>query len=157
MPSMSSGEEAWHQVTKQFQLFGDQIKRVYEERSGATEEGKEKFKEAMDTVTGALDSSVSAIGSTFADAEVKEQASSAAQALVGALSETFTEAAAGLRRAWGSVAGPAAGTSELADADADSSATREEPETAADAAAAPHVDPASDTDPDADSSATREP
>ncbi len=104
---MGDVESAWKEVGEKFQELGykfrDHYRKLEAERTdgeGTTEESEKAFKK----VTDELDTAFSSVGNAFRDAEVKDDAKTAANSLLSAFGATFQEIGDAFQRAVGRTA-----------------------------------------------------
>jgi ABC-type transporter Mla subunit MlaD len=102
--AMGDVESAWKEVGEKFTELGYKFRDHYrkleaerEESGETTEESEQAFKK----VTDELDTAFSSVGNAFRDAEVKDDAKAAANALLAAFGATFQEVGDALQRAIG--------------------------------------------------------
>jgi len=99
---MGDVETAWKEVGDKFtdlgSRFRDHYRKLEAERSDgteATEESEQAFKKVADQ----LDTAFAAVGNAFRDAEVKDDARTAANSLLAAFGATFQEIGDAFHRA----------------------------------------------------------
>ena len=104
---MGDVESAWKEVGEKFTELGykfrDHYRKLEAERTdgeGTTEESEKAFKK----VTDELDTAFSSVGNAFRDAEVKDDAKTAANSLLSAFGATFQEIGDAFQRAVGRTA-----------------------------------------------------
>jgi len=101
---MGDVESAWKEVGEKFTELGykfrDHYRKLESERADsgeATEESEQAFKKVADEV----DTAFSSVGNAFRDADVKDDAKSAANSLLAAFGATFQEVGDAFQRAIG--------------------------------------------------------
>lgn len=101
---MGDVESAWKEVGEKFTELGyrfrDHYRKLEAEREDggeATEETEQAFKKVADE----LDTAFSSVGNAFRDAEVKDDAKTAANSLLAAFGATFQEVGDAFQRAIG--------------------------------------------------------
>ncbi len=104
---MGDVESAWKEVGEKFTELGyrfrDHYRKLEAEREGGgetTEESEKAFKKVADE----LDTAFSSVGNAFRDAEVKDEAKTAANSLLAAFGATFQEIGDAFQRAVGRTA-----------------------------------------------------
>ena len=101
---MGDVESAWKEVGEKFQELGYKFRDHYRkletdraEDGETTEESEKAFKKVADE----LDTAFSSVGNAFRDAEVKDDAKTAANSLLAAFGATFQEIGDAFQRAVG--------------------------------------------------------
>jgi hypothetical protein len=101
---MGDVESAWKEVGEKFTELGYKFRDHYrkleadrEETGEATEEAEKAFKKVADE----LDTAFSSVGNAFRDADVKDDAKTAANSLLAAFGATFQEIGDAFQRAIG--------------------------------------------------------
>jgi hypothetical protein len=96
-------EAAWGRVSEQFASLGETLRRRYEEQDQEQEapdrqRSQESVQDALRSIGDAADRLATSVGSVIRDPAVKQEARSAAAALVDALSMTFSRLGEDVRR-----------------------------------------------------------
>jgi hypothetical protein len=101
---MGDVESAWKEVGEKFTELGYKFRDHYRKLEAERAEGGETSEEsekAFKKVTDELDTAFSSVGNAFRDAEVKDDAKTAANSLLAAFGATFQEIGDALQRAIG--------------------------------------------------------
>ena len=101
---MGEVESAWKEVGEKFQELGYKFRDHYRKlETDRTEDGEttEESEKAFKKVADELDTAFSSVGNAFRDAEVKDDAKTAANSLLAAFGATFQEIGDAFQRAVG--------------------------------------------------------
>lgn len=127
---MGDVESAWREVGEKFTELGYKFRDHYRkleaeraDRGETTEESEKAFKKVADE----LDTAFSSVGNAFRDAEVKDDAKTAANSLLAAFGATFQEIGDAFQRAFGRTESDLETGAEESAADEAAEATPDEP------------------------------
>ena len=104
---MGDVESAWKEVGEKFTELGYKFRDHYRKLEAERDEGGETTEEsekAFKKVADELDTAFSSVGNAFRDAEVKDDAKTAANSLLAAFGATFQESGDAFQRAVGRTA-----------------------------------------------------
>lgn len=104
---MGDVESAWKEVGEKFTELGYKFRDHYRKLESEREDGGETTEEsekAFKKVADELDTAFSSVGNAFRDAEVKDDAKTAANSLLAAFGATFQEIGDAFQRAVGRTA-----------------------------------------------------
>jgi Flp pilus assembly pilin Flp len=90
---MGEFEDSWQSVAGEFRTLGYAFRDHYRATKGEADTGpsEEEVRNALHTVTDAVDSALTSVGKAIRDPNVQKNAKDAATSLVEALGETFTQ------------------------------------------------------------------
>lgn len=95
---MTGQEGNWDQVSEQFRSLGENLKKHFKEVSNDADQAtKQEVKEAVDELTAAANRVATATGNALRDPGVRADARKAAEALIKATGEAFTDLGNDLR------------------------------------------------------------
>jgi Flp pilus assembly pilin Flp len=99
---MGEFEDSWQSVAGEFRTLGYAFRDHYRATKGEADTGpsEEEVRNALHTVTDAVDSALTSVGKAIRDPNVQKNAKDAATSLVEALGETFTQLGDALDRAF---------------------------------------------------------
>ena len=98
---MGNVEESWQTVAGEFRSLGYAFRDHYRATKGKNDEvpSEEEVRNALHTVTDAVDTAITSVGEAIRDPEVKQGAKEAARSLVDALGTSFAQVGEALDRA----------------------------------------------------------
>ena len=90
---MGEFEDSWQNVAGEFRTLGYAFRDHYRATKGEADTGpsEEEVRNALHTVTDAVDNALTSVGKAIRDPNVQKNAKDAATSLVEALGETFTQ------------------------------------------------------------------
>ncbi len=99
---MSEFDDRWQSVAGEFRTLGYAFRDHYRATKGETDTGpsEEEVRNALHTVTDAVDNALTSVGKAIRDPNVQKGAKDAATSLVEALGESFTQLGEALDRAF---------------------------------------------------------
>jgi hypothetical protein len=95
---MSDAKAAWDEVGNRFADLGKNVKGRYDANSAFGEDEREKVNDALRQIGDALDAGFTAIGDSLRDPGMRDELKGASVAVLDALTATFNDVAAEIRR-----------------------------------------------------------
>jgi len=98
---MGEVEDSWQTVAGEFRSLGYAFRDHYRatKDQGDTAPSEQEVRDALHTVTDALDTALTSVGNTIRDPEVQQSAKEAAKSLLDALGTSFAQVGEALDRA----------------------------------------------------------